>query len=82
MLENSRLVGLIHKLEQGESVSTAELDRFALLQQLDLVRAGQIAAADAIRFHEEQDQRIERLLKAQIEQLYPDRPKANELVLS
>jgi len=81
-LENSRIAELIGKIESGQSVTGADLDRLTLLQPLDLIRSGQIAVAEAIRFQEEQDARTERLLLHLQQQMFPDRPTTDELVLS
>jgi hypothetical protein len=81
-LENSRFGELLARVEQGQTVTDKDLDRLTLLQHLDTVCLGQIALAEAVRFQEEQDARTERLLLHLQQQLYPDRPTTNELMLS
>jgi len=70
MLENSRLVSLVEKIEGG-TVSQQDVDDFVLLQQVDIVRAGQLAAANMLRRQEADDAKHEQILNDIINQYFP-----------
>jgi len=71
MLRKNALVGLMQKVESGQA-SHRDVDNLILQQQFNVVRAGQLALADAIELEEALDENAERFLATgDAEQLRP-----------
>ncbi len=60
MLENSRLAEVIGQVERGEEV---DVERTLTLQALDVVRAGELFLADALKREDEADEQFKQLLE-------------------
>ena len=60
MLEESRLAGVIEDIEVGRK---PDYLRVMVLQSLDIVRAGQLFLADALKREDEADAEFERRLR-------------------